>query len=378
MHNLKRIAYTGCLTAVMAVTIFGCSAKGNGRVIITQEGRKITLLNTAKPQNAETTEPSNEFIIEKIDKIEGVQGEDWLEGDNILITRENPDLEPIRVADSMENIRNLFTYNTGTGKKVLLYKENDYLYMPIVSPDKKHILVQTYKDGELKGQILDQNGSVIVTVSEENTQKGLHLSYSNAKWVNNDLVIVPSSGDGVCLIHVNADIEVMDGIDRMQTDTAVMAEDKIYYISTDRNLMSVDVNTREKTVVKEKIYDFELSPKKDKFALEKKLNNGKIALIITDLSGNELSQLTVGKSVFGMSWSPDQTKLAYIKLDDKESENGLYIMKLEDKESLYVSQDFIGIDNGLKWNTAGNKVLASISEVKDMKLIDNSYIISLR
>ncbi|WFR56135.1 hypothetical protein QA584_21330 [Anaerocolumna sp. AGMB13025] len=378
MHNLKRIAYTGCLTAVMAVTIFGCSAKGNGRVIITQEGRKITLLNTAKSQDAETTEPANEFIIEKIDKIVGVQGEDWLEGDNILITRENLDLEPIRVADSMENIRNLFTYNTGTGKKVLLYKENDYLYMPIVSPDKKHILVQTYKDGELKGQILDQNGSVIVTVSEENTQKGLHLSYSNAKWVNNDLVIVPSSGDGVCLIHVNADIEVMDGIDRMQTDTAVMAEDKIYYISTDRNLMSVDVNTREKTVVKEKIYDFELSPKKDKFALEKKLNNGKIALIITDLSGNELSQLTVGKSVFGMSWSPDQTKLAYIKLDDKESENGLYIMKLEDKESLYVSQDFIGIDNGLKWNTAGNKVLASISEVKDMKLIDNSYIISLR
>lgn len=378
MHNLKRIAYTGCLTAVMAVTIFGCSAKGNGRVIITQEGRKITLLNTAKSQDAETTEPSNEFIIEKIDKIEGVRGEDWLEGDNILITRENPDLEPIRVADSMENIRNLFTYNTDTGKKVLLYKENDYLYMPIVSPDKKYILVQTYKDGELKGQILDQNGSVIVTVSEENTQKGLHLSYSNAKWVNNDLVIVPSSGDGVCLIHVNADIEVMDGIDRMQTDTAVMAEDKIYYISTDRNLMSVDVNTRKKTVVKEKIYDFELSPKKDKFALEKKLNNGKIALIITDLSGNELSQLTVGKSVFGMSWSPDQTKLAYIKLDDKESENGLYIMKLEDKESLYVSQDFIGIDNGLKWNTAGNKILASISEVKDMKLIDNSYIISLR
>lgn len=378
MHNLKRIAYTGCLTAVMAVTIFGCSAKGNGRVIMTQEGRKITLLNTAKPQNAKTTEPSNEFIIEKIDKIEGVQGEDWLEGDNILITRENPDLEPIRVSDSMENIRNLFTYNTGTGKKVLLYKENDYLYMPIVSPDKKHILVQTYKDGELKGQILDQNGSVIVTVSEENTQKGLHLSYSNAKWVNNDLVIVPSSGDGVCLIHVNADIEVMDGIDRMQTDTAVMAKDKIYYISTDRNLMSVDVNTREKTVVKEQIYDFELSPKKDKFALEKKLNNGKLTLIITDLSGNELTQLTVGKTVFGMSWSPDQTKLAYIKLDDKESENGLYIMKLEDKESLYVSQDFIGIDNGLKWNTAGNKVLASISEVKDMKLIDNSYIISLR
>ena len=79
-----------------------------------------------------------------------------------------------------------------------------------------------------------------------------------------------------------------------------------------------------------------------------------------------------------MSWSPDQTKLAYIKLDDKESENGLYIMKLEDKESIYVSQDFIGIDNGLKWNTAGNKILASISEVKDMKLIDNSYIISLR
>jgi TolB protein len=362
----------------MTITIFGCSAKGNGRVMITQEGRKITLLNTAKDQTAEKAEPTDEFIIEKIDKLEGMRGEDWLEGDDLVITKENTALKPVHVADSMENIRNLYTYNTGTGKETLLYKENDYLYMPIVSPDKKHILVQTYKDGELNGLILDENGNVVITVSEKNTQKGLHLSYSNAKWVNNDLVIVPTSGEGVCLIPVNSDIEILDGIDLMQTDTAVMAGEKIYYISTDRNLMSYDVNTGAKTVFKENIYDFALSPKKDKFALEKKISDSKTALIITDLMGNELSELTEGKSVFAMSWSPDQTKIAYLKLDDTESENGLYIMKLEDRESLYVSPDFIGIDNGLKWNNAGNKVLASIPEVKDMKLIDNSYIISLK
>ncbi len=377
MHNMKRIGYVSCLALMAAFTIFGCSVQGKDRVEISSNSKKITLLNTSPTPVIATSETTDNFSVAKIDKLEGLRGEDWINDEIILATKENSGLDPIHVFDSMENIRNLYTYNLKTGKEKLSYDAKEYLTMPIVSPDKKHIFVQNPDPTGNKGLILDQKGSIVATISPDNLDENLYLSYNNAKWINNDTIIVPDSKEGVCLIGLNSSIDPLDNIDLMQTDTAVMVEKKIYYISTDRNLMSYDITSKQKEVVNQNVLNFELSPKKDKFAIEKKLEDGKNSLVIIDLTGKELETTAEGKTVFGMSWSDDQRKLAYLLSSDKESETGLYIVDLESKNNIYVSPDFMGIDNGLRWNPSGNKIMASMSEVIDMKLVDSTYIITL-
>jgi TolB protein len=391
LHKRIRIGYASCILLVTAVTLFGCNAQGKEpintkREVITRDDQKITLLKSNDTQKKEQIETSNSLSLEKIDKYKGLRGEDWIDKDILLVTKVNTQLEPIPVFDAMENIRNLYLYNLKTGEEKSIFDESQYLWMPIISPDKKYIFVQNLTSGKSEGLIINLKdilegytlGEQVVTISEENTEKGLHLSYNNAKWISNEELIVPTSNNGVCLINVNSNIVLINDIGSMQTDTAVKVGNKIYYISVERNLMSYDVDKKQNDIIKENVLNFELSPEHDMFAIEKKLSENESALVLINLDGTEKTTLAEAKMIFGISWSPDQSKLAYIQTSEVETQSGLYITKLEDNTSLYVSSDFVGVDNWLRWNPTSTQILASIGEVKDMKLIDNSYVISLK
>ncbi len=375
----RRIRLFSVMALAIVANLAGCAMKGSDREEVVINGRKITVLNTdaLHYDTKDSADPMNDLSIGKIDKYAGMRGEDWIDNEHILITRENTELEPIRVRDSMENLRGLYVYETVTASQKSLLDETDYIWMPIVSPDRKHILVQNYKDGKNTGMIIDVDGNVVAENQGDNPEEGFHLSYDNAKWVDNEQVIIPTSDQGICLMNTDSNISYIQRIGVMQTDTAFAADKKIYYISTDNNLMVYDLATEKNRILKTDILNFELSPQNDMFAIVTKEKSGKNILKLIDMNGEEKAQLAEGRMIFGMSWSPDQTKLAYLLSADKENESGLYLMNLKDQDKLFVSSDFMGVENGLKWNPAGNKLLASIGEVKDMKFMDNTYIISL-
>lgn len=375
MNKFKRI---GCIALLLGLTIStGCSVKEAGSEEVNSEGKKITILSRKTPSQTENVASGNDFDIEKIDRYEGVRGEDWLSDDSILITKENSKLEPIKVFDQMSNIRNLYSYDLKSGEEKSVFKDTEYMWMPIVSPNRKYIFSGNFQPAKYSGLILDLKGNVKAKV-EDDAAKSFHISFNNARWVNNEEVIVPSSGNGVCLINVNSNVSKIEDVGSMQTDYAIKSGDKIYYLSTERKLIAYDINTKQRKVVKDNVRSFELSPKKDMFAIEKKVNESKDALVLIDLDGNEKDSLIEAKMIFGISWSPDQSKLAYLITSDDESKSGLYVRDLASKRSLYVSHDFVGIDNGLKWSPSSKKILASIGEVKDMRAIDNTYVITLR
>jgi TolB protein len=375
----RRIGLICVITLAIIVNFSGCTPKSTEREEVVSNGKKIIVLNTAASYDRKESADTNakEFSVDKIDKYDGIRGEDWIDNDDILISQENVNLKPIQVQDAMENIRNLYIYQPQTTSKKSLYDEKEYLWMPIISPDKKYILVQNYKDGEYVGIILDTDGNVIAENHDEDPAKGFHLSYNNAKWVDNEQVIIPTSDQGICLMDINSNITYISNIGAMQTDTACKMDNKIYYVSTERNLMSYDITTKQNTVVKKGVLNFELSPKKDMFSVVLKEKDDRNILMLIGIDGNEKSKLEEAKMIFGMSWSPDQTKLAYLLTAEKESESGLYIRNLNSQTKLFVSSDFMSVDNGLKWNPSGNKLLASIGEVKDMKYMDNTYIITV-
>ena len=376
MDKFKRMTIITLLLLVLTICT-GCSAKTVGRQEISSGGKKITILSTKIPEETEKVELVNDFDIEKIDKYAGVRGEDWISNETILITKENLELQPISVEDQMSIIRNLYSYNLKSGVEKSAYKKTEYMWMPIISPDKKYIFSENLKTGKNTGLILDLNGNIKAVV-EEDAVNAFHISFNNARWIDNENVIVPSSGDGVCLININSSVTKIQNVGMMQTDSAIKLGDKIYYISVERKLISYDINTKQRKVVKDNVLNFELSPKKDMFAIEKKESESKDALVLIDLQGNEKAILTESKMIFGISFSPDQGKIAYVITSSDESKSGLYVMDISSKKSVYVSSDFLNMDSGLKWSPSSRKILASISEVKNMKLIDNTYVITLR
>lgn len=375
MNKLKRISSITLLLALILVT--GYNVNSTGRMEINREGNKITILNPKTPSKIENAGSVNDFDIEKIDRYEGVRGEDWLSDDSILITKENSELEPIRVFDQMSSIRNLYSYSLKSKEEKSIFKKTEYVLSSIISPDRAHMFSEKVESGKYTGVISDLAGNVKAAV-EDDAAKGFHISFHSARWVDNDEVIVPCSGEGVCLIKVNSNISKIEGIGRMQMDDAVKLGDKIYYVSVERKLIAYDIKTKQSKVVKDNVLSFELSPKKDMFAIVKKVSEDRGSLVFINIEGTETATLLEAKMVFGVSWSPDQSKLAYLITSSDESKSGLYVMDLASKRNLYVSRDFLNIDNGLKWSPSSKKILASIGEVKDMKLKDNTYVVSLK
>lgn len=377
MNKYKSKACIGMVLIAVLTLSSACGYTTAGREEIQKGDKKITVLNAINSSETGNTAIDNDFDIEKIDRYEGMRGEDWLGNESILITRENQELKPVRIFDQMSLIRNLYSYNLKSKDEKSISKKTEYIWMPIVSPNGKYIFCEMFEAGRYTGLISDLGGNVKAAV-EEDAAKGFRLSFNQARWVDNEEVIIPSSGEGVCLINVNSKISKIEGIGRMQTDRAAKVDDKIYYISTERNLVAYDIISKQSKVVKDNVLDFELSPEKVMFAIQKRVSESRNALVLTDLAGSEKATLTEAKAIFGISWSPDQSKLAYILTSEDESKTGLHVMDLKSKEDLYVSRDFLNVDNGLKWSPSGKKILASIGEVKAMKVIDNTYIITLK
>lgn len=370
MNKLKILGFMILFFGLTIVSV-GCDIKTDRRQEIDTGSKKITILSGKD----ESSESANDLSVEKIIKYEEMKGEDWLSDNLILITKENSKMEPIKVFDQMSNIRNMYSYDLKSGEEKNIFNESEYMWGPIVSPNKKYIFVERAQPDKNSSIILDMSSKVKAMV-EDDIVKGFHISFNDARWIDDEEVIVPSSDDGVSLINVDSNISEIKNIGKMQNHAAKLG-DKIYYVSPERNLVSYDINTKENRVVKEDVLDFELSPKKDMFAIEKKVSESKEALVLIDLDGNEKRTIAEAKTVFGISWSPNQSKIAYIIISDNESKNGLYVNDIEINKSIYISSDFVGIENGLKWNPSSNKILASIGEVKEMKAIDNTYIISL-
>lgn len=291
----------GCIGVVLIMTLVlssACGYSNTGRMEIQKDDKKITLLNPKTSSGTVNAALANDLGVEKIDRYEGIRGEDWLGDNSILITKENQELEPIRIFDQMSLVRNMYSYDMKFKEEKSMTKKTEYIWMPIMSPDGKHIFYEKFEAGMSAWVITDIEGNGKAAVGED-AAKGFRLHTSGARWINNEEVIVPFSGDGVLLININSKVSKIEGIGLMQTDRAAKVDDKIYYISTERNLVAYDISSKQSKVVKENVLNFELSPEKDMFAIQKKIGESRDALVLTDLSGLKRINLPMQRQYLG-------------------------------------------------------------------------------
>ncbi|MBS7526312.1 hypothetical protein KHM83_06455 [Fusibacter paucivorans] len=373
-HRSWRIfLLTGVLSAMSISLLTACQSDAYHRKTVSVGEETLVMLTPLDDAEASDTYMTlnNRFDFQKIERYEGMRGEGWLDDDTVLVTRPNEAISPVVAFNAVQTVQSLYAFQLNDARLKQLSEPSAYIWAPIISPDRQHLFYAKVIDGMTMGEMSDANGKAKVTVD-------VPMGYGKAEWLSNDEVIVPYGKDGVCIINADQTVDYMDGIGSMQTQRAVKVGDNIYYVGTDRTLKAYDLSRGIRSTIADAVLGFELSPNRDAFAVERRIDNETVSLVRMNLTGDENEVLAEGSAIFGIEWSPQQDKLAYIVISEDEQKTGLHILHLNKMTDLFVSREFVDVVDGVKWSPSGDKLLTSIAETKAMKAMDVSYVIYLK
>jgi hypothetical protein len=293
------------LSALIAMLMAACQSSTYNRTQITEGTDTIVVLTPHEDDGTEDyTAIDGRFDFEKIERYAQMRGEGWLDDDTILVTKANEALPPVSAFNAVQTVRSLYAFQLNSASLQQLSEASAFIWAPTISPNRQHLFYAKVVDGVTMGEMADVNGNAEVTVDAM-------IGYSQAEWLQDDAVILPYGEDGVCMINADQTVEFLEGVGRMQTQRAVKVGDDIYYIGTDRSLMAYDTTRGIRTTVADAVLDFELSPSRDAFAVERRIDSETVALVRMNLTGGDNEVLAEGKAIFGIEWSPQQDKLAY-------------------------------------------------------------------
>ncbi|WFD11131.1 TolB family protein [Tepidibacter hydrothermalis] len=332
------------------------------REIIKKENKEITVI-------ADTNYTVGKDIVEKINVYEGLKGYDWVENDKIIGIKENENNKLEKLVYDVKDILNFI-------KKEFTTENLPYQYIN-VSPDKKHIFF--VDSARHIRYIIDLNGNIKAKA------EGPYIGeLGEAIWINNKELIMPYKGTGFYIINLGGkEIKIEDVEDKEYIYKAVKVGNKIYYstqIELERKMKVYNISTKEtKLFIEDRVVDFHLSPKDNQFVIEThNLNKDKTTVSLVDLEGKNKDAVAEGRMIYGTSWSPDGSKLAYILNSRGEEDEGLFIIDIEKKKKNQVSTTYLDLENHIKWSPSGNKIMISNSEVKDSKWVDKTNVINLK
>ncbi|CAH2214550.1 TolB family protein [Tepidibacter aestuarii] len=349
------------MSMVCMVSVVGCISK-------TEEEPKKNI--TVLENKNETV--YNEVALKKIDQYEGVRISDWLNEDTIIMTKDNKNLKTIQTESGDMYPQNLHLYELNNKNEKLLVGEDYHHSNGIFSPDKKHIFYVQALETFGTGFIVDAEGKNKVKVTQNEG-----ISFGEGRWVDNNQVIFATNNRKVCLADVNGKVtELLTSSDGQFIDKPIKIGSKVYYLSA-WNLMVFDMDTKETKQLQEGIWDIVLSPDKTQFMMVKNLGE-KRQLMLTDLEGNEKYTLAEGTQIFGTSWSPDQSKVAYTIMTMENGQKGLFIADIKTKKITQISADIDQIADQIKWSPSSKKLAVSSVKRKENKNTCVTYVTTLK
>ncbi len=366
-HVLSRpVLVLLCASALLAVT----ACNGNqpeSRTVVKDSGTRITVMD----DHSESV--YTKLQLEGIDRIEGVRALDWISGDTLVVSRENRSLKPQTVEGVMRYPVNLYSHNLADGTQTpLLEGESDY-GAALMSPDHKYLFYRQIDEYIGDGYVMNLESGQSVKISEA------PFSSEEGEWVDDQQLIFPDMEGSIWRKDVNGSggIILKPGVPYVHE--VVQSGEVIYYVTgEDMQLSAYNTGTKETTVLKKNIVWVIPSPDGSRLALVERNRPGEMVLTLCDTAGNEQSRLAAGQQVFGTSWSPDGSKLAYslIPGDSGSAQSGVFITEAETGEQTPVLAD-IEISDRLRWSPSGNALLASSTVPKEGALSFVAYVIRL-
>lgn len=348
---IKNKAIVLILGLTVSFTLTGCIPKDEGnRKVIDKQGKTITVIeNSDNPQIDE--EPS----LQKIEKLEGIRAMDWLSEDTILVSKENTSLEKIQMEEGTAYPKNLYYYDLNSEETRVIREDSSFQGFAVFSPDKKHIFFKKSIEETATAYIMDSDGQ-----KETNaTQNDHHVNIYGGRWIDNERVIYPSNTGSIFVADVNGKVSEIGKVDSKYIHDVAKIGDKIYYNTIDRNLMVLDLISNEKKVIMDNIVWMIPSPDNSQFALVRRTGETKMELVLAGLEGNVKKTLAEGTQIFGTSWSPDQSMLAFSIMSEDGAENGLYVSDLRTDKTTQLSVNMKYLSDPVRWSPSGKKLAAS-------------------
>jgi TolB protein len=178
-----------------------------------------------------------------------------------------------------------------------------------------------------------------------------------AKWADNDTVIGAAYSGGAYLADRTGKITLIEELKDEAIYLVEKINDNIYYNTMyDGTIMKLNLNTKEKVSLNlEQVYDTLPSPD-GKQMLILQANGSKTTMLVYDLESGEKVIIAEGAELSGLSWSPDQRRIAY---NLKENENNtkvssLYIYDMITGEATQIAVDIESLSTS--WSPSGEKL----------------------
>ncbi|PAB60051.1 TolB-like translocation protein [Anaeromicrobium sediminis] len=356
-------------TLIISLSLFAACGKTEkeGRQVIEKEEKTIIVIDDTKDAVYE------DIAIEKIKVYEGMKGFEWVNDEEIIVGKENKELYSKVDGHVSAIMRNLYLYDVETKEEKIFTDKSQYQEYPIVSPDRKHILYVNMLENKGTGYIVDMDGKIKVKISLPYVQE-----FTEAKWVNNDEIIIPFMGSHFHFVNVDGTTRKIENAEDHMIQYAFKVNDKVYYKTYDKKMKVYDINMKEKILFEDNVTGFYLSPDKKELILSKHLvKEQKDSLILTDLNGKNKEILVEGRFIYGVNWSPDGTKLAYMLNKGSNGDVGFYIMDMKNKIQSFVSTEYFGYGAPI-WSPSGKKIMINMDKQENEQVVDTVHILTFK
>ncbi|WFD10201.1 TolB family protein [Tepidibacter hydrothermalis] len=367
---IKRKLIVGTLIISSLIGTIGCAQyKSEG-----QEDN-ITIIKDTKDILA------TDIVASKIDTYEGIIGHDWLDENEVVITKENKELEPVKIDNeklkASFEAKSLYSYDLDSKEQKIIGDQSKFQDGAIISPNNKHMFYRNEFEKIATGYIADLKGNTKAKIADKSIDE---YDLSEARWINDEELIMPcSSIKGFAIINVDGTINKIkdvesgvmgneDPLNGLSITNPIKVEDKIYYVTIHRGakdddkIKVYDINKKEKReLVKDDVQNFSLSPNKEQLLmLTSNPNKNVNELVVTDLEGKQKELLAEGY-IFGPRWSSDGTKVSYIS--NEEGKEGVYVVDVKTKKESLISVGEYYIP--IQWSPSDKKIMVHSKKSKN-------------
>jgi TolB protein len=336
------------LTITLIFTMTACE-KEEKKVTVKEPGKTITIIEDSDKDESEPT-----ISVEKMDRYEKVNISDWLDEATVIVSKENESLDKMSLAELSEQYpRSLYLLDIATKDYKLLKEQKDvFLDGAVFSKDKEYLLYYEYSLGD-----------PVFYVMNMDTLEGYGIMGDpiggaiSAKWADNETVIGAAYSGGAYLADRTGKITLIDGLEEEALYLVEKINDNIYYNTAyDGTLKKFDMRTKETISLNlDQVYDTLPSPD-GKQMLILQSNGAKSILLVYDLESGEKITIAEGAELKGVSWSPDQRRIAYSLKEDENNTaaSSLYVYDMLTEESAPIAVDIENLSTS--WSPSGEKL----------------------
>lgn len=358
-----------CIMVVTACGSTGSTANNtNNRQVIEKQDKTITVIDT------DSAAVASEVEVVKIDELKGIRGMDWLGEDKLIIDKINKNMKPVTIEGEERYPHNLYIRDLSTGeeKDEALLEESHDQGFGLLSPDKKHLFFKKHEENTARGFIMN-------VATRETAPIGDHIMLtSDGEWRDNESVIFPAITGNIYSSDVTGDAQLLAKTKKSINYNVKQVGTKVYYISTNNQLNVYDTETKDTKVLEKDVIWFIPSPNGQQYAVVKRTSETEMELSLLDAEMKPKQSIAKSTQVYGTSWSPDGSKLAYNVISEAGGVKGIYVADTVSGKTTPISVDVQYASDALRWSPSGKKLLTSTSVIEDNGYSFVTYLISFK